>query len=94
MVVGVSSGCAQLHFRIETPKHCLWECIESQLIWQRLLRIFANYFSPLVITWGTLVWTSLVRYAFHYDVKSMDHEFYTKSGSARALPCCHYSFQG
>ena len=59
------SSCARCHLQAETQKHCLWECIESQLVWQHLRRIFANYFPPLVFTWGTVIWTSLDCYAFH-----------------------------
>ena len=40
----------------------------------------------LVFTWGMVVWTSLVRDAFHYETESMDHEFYTKYGSVHTLP--------
>ena len=50
---------------------------------QRLLRLFANYFLPLVFTLGMVVWTSLVRYAFHYNAEIMDHGFCTKFGSVR-----------
>ena len=54
-------------------------------VWQRLLRIFANYFLPLVFTWGMVVWTSLVRDVFHYDNESMNHGFYTIYGSVHTL---------
>ena len=80
--MGMSSSCAHWHLQVETEKHCLLDCIESQLVWQRLVRIFANYFSPL----GIVVWTSLVGSIFHYDNESMDHGFHTNSGSVRVLP--------
>ena len=41
-----------------------------------------------------MVWTSVVSYAFHYDAESMDHGFYTKSGSVRALPFLSIQFLG
>ena len=63
-----------------------------KVIWQRLLRIFANYFTPLVFTWGMVVWTSLARDEFHYDTESMDHGFYTKNGSLRTLPLMSLQF--
>ena len=91
MDVSSSSAC---HLQVETQKHCLWDCIESQLVWQCLLRIFANYFPPLLFTWGMVVWMSLVYYAFHYDTESMDHGFYIKAGSVRALPLLSLQFSG
>mgnify|MGYP006889229971 CR=1 FL=1 len=39
--MGVSSSFASCHLQAETQKHYLWDYIESQLVWQRLLRIFA-----------------------------------------------------
>ena len=92
--MGVESTCARCRLQMETQKHCLWECIESQLIWQRLLRIFANYFSPLVFTWGMVVWTSLVRDVFHYDNESMDHGFCTKFGRVHKVPLLSLQFTG
>ena len=47
------------------------------------LRIFANYFPPLVFTWAMVVWTSLVQYVFHYEAETMDRGFYTNYGSVR-----------
>ena len=32
--MGVSPDCTRRSLQTETQKHCLWECIESQLIWQ------------------------------------------------------------
>ena len=72
----VSSSGARCHLQAETQKHCLWDCIESQLVWQHLLRIFANYFPPLVFTWGMEVWTSLGHYASHYNAESMNDRVY------------------
>ena len=92
--MGVSSGCTRCHLQTETKKHCLWECIESQQIWQRLRRIFANYFFPLVFTWGMVVWTSLVRDTFHYDTESMNHGFYSKYGNVHTLPLLSLRFLG
>ena len=92
--MGVSSCCTRCHLQTETQKHCLWECIDSQQIWQRLLRIFANYFPPLVLTWGMVVWTSLARDVFHYGIESMDHGFYTKNGSVRTLSLMSLQFSG
>ena len=92
--MGVSSNCIRWQSQMETQKHCLWECIESQQTWQQLLRIFANYFPPLVFTWGMVVWTSLVRDVFHYDNESMDHGFYTKYGSVHTLSLLSLQFSG
>ena len=41
-----------------------------------------------------VVWTSLVCEAFHYDTESMDHGFYTKSGSVHTLPLLSLQFTG
>ena len=93
-MMGLSTNCTRCHLQMETQTHCLWECIGSQPIWQHLLRIFANYFSPLVSIWGMVVWTSLVRDAFHYDTEPMDHGFYTKYGSVCTLPLLSLQFSG
>ena len=66
--VGVSSNCARCHLQAETQKHCLWDCIESQLVWQHLLRLFVNYFPPSVFTWHMVGWMSLVHSIFNYGV--------------------------
>ena len=61
----VSSSGARCHLQVKSYKYCLWDCIESQLVWQCLCRIFANYFSLSVFTWGMVVWTLGVFLYFH-----------------------------
>ena len=78
--------CSRCHLQGESKKHCLWDCLESQLIWKRLLRLFANYFPPSLFTLGIVVWPSLGHYVFHYDVESLDHAFRTCSGMVHVLP--------
>ena len=91
----LAHGCVRwVYPLVETQKHYLWDCIESQLVWQRLHRIFANYIPPLVFTWDMVVWTLLVSSIFHYDAKSMDHGFHTNSRSVHVLLLVQMQFFG
>ena len=83
--IDVSPSCTHCHLQVETQKHCLWDYIESQLVWKRLLTIFAYYLPPSAFTWGMVVWTSFVRSIFHYNAESMDHGFHTNFISVHVL---------
>ena len=80
MLVQYNNGLETICKKNHKSMSILWDFLESQLVWKLLLRIFANYFPPLIFTWGMVVWTSLVHSLFHHYVESLDHAFLTCFG--------------
>ena len=74
---GCIHKCVWCYLYEETLNRCLLVCLESQLIWKRELRIFANYFQLSLFIWGIVVWPSLVCFVFHWYVESLNHAFNT-----------------
>ena len=75
MLVQYNNGLETICKKNHKSMSILWDFLESQLVWKLLLRIFANYFPPLIFTWGMVVWTSLVCVVFQYDAESLGHAF-------------------
>ena len=92
--MSVFSDCGQCYSKEESQKDCLWDQLESQLLWKCLLWIFANYFSHSIFTWGVVVWISFVYFVFYYDVQSRDHALSTCCGKIRVVRLVRMEFLG
>ena len=62
-----NSLCTTRGMMLESIRHCLWDCCEAQQAWMRVARILQKQRMTVDISWGSVVWSSLLSKISHYD---------------------------
>ena len=73
-------GCSSCGEGLETQQHCLWECVQAQGIWQRILRLLAREGVVGLFSWGTAAWASLATKVVTYESTTSNTALYTNEG--------------
>ena len=61
------SICPSCQLASESIRHCLWDCHLAMEVWLRILRILQKVGMALFVSWGSIVWSSLLPQVVQYD---------------------------